>query len=160
MTSLLKNKKGIQLTKIIVGQLLVISVIMGIYLFLNAGINEYVSSPPAEYNESFLRIKGIYGNLSETLNKTNTELGDIDSSTGGVVDTVNDFLGFFFNAGYRAARVAGLSIGGINTMIDVALSEVALGSYGDLLKGLLLLGVIVVFVIGIFLNFIIKSGRE
>lgn len=158
MKRLKKNKKGLQLSNMIIGLLITVAITMGFFVWLSDGITQYASTVPSDYNSSFLRIQGIYGNLSSNINQSYEELQDVSSQTEGV--TVVDFLSFFFNAGYRSAKIAALSITSMFSVGDAAVSVIPLGSYADLLKGLLFLGIIVIFAIGILLNFIIKSGRE
>ena len=148
-----------QLSKIIIGNLVIIAVVVGIFTFISDGINQYGVVAPDGYNESFTKIGDTQTDLLGTLNQTYDDLNNVDSSTTGG-NSGTDFLGFFFSAGYTAARTATGSISGTNTMIDVAIGSLPLGSYGGVLKSLFLLGILAVIVIGILLNFIIKSGRE
>jgi hypothetical protein len=148
-----------QLSKIIIGQLAIILVVIGLFYFISDGISSYSATPPSGYEDSFNRINSTFAELSTTINQTNDELGDIDTS-GGILGSVTDFIGYFFNSGYKAAKVAALSYKGVNEMVDVSIGQMGLGSYGGLLKGVLLAMILVVFAIGILLNFIIKSGRE
>jgi hypothetical protein len=155
---LIKDKKGLQLSSMIIGLLLTISLTAGLFIWLSNGITGYDASPPSGYNQSFLKIQDAYGDLSQNVNQTYNELQDISSETGG--NSVTDFLGFFFGAAYRSANIAAQTIGSMFSIGDSAVDSIPLGEYGNLLKGLLFLGIIVVFAIGILLNFVIKSGRE
>lgn len=148
-----------QLSKIIVGNLVIIAVVVGIFTFISDGINQYGAVAPDGYNESFTKIANTQTELLGNLNQTYEDLNNVDSSTtaGG---SNTDFLGFFFSAGYTAARTAIASISGTNTMVDVAIGSLPLGNYGQVLKSLFLMGILAVIVVGILLNFIIKSGRE
>ena len=148
-----------QLSKIMIGNFVVIAIVVGLFTFISDGINQYGAVAPDGYNESFTKIANTQTDLLGNLNQTYDDLNNVDSSTtGGSGNT--DFLGFFFSAGYTAARTATASISGTNTMIDVAIGSMPLGGYGQVLKSLFLLGILTVMVIGILLNFIIKSGRE
>lgn len=158
MKYLVKNKKGLQLSNMILGMLLTIAVITGFSLWIADGVTQYSSSPPSGYNTSFARITEESTNLGKQLTNASKQLDTINSETQG--NRVLDFLSFFFDAGYRAAQIAVLSIGSMNTFVDVAISETPLGEFGNLLKILAYAALLAVFIIGILLNFIIKSGRE
>lgn len=165
MKKITQNKKGLRLSNMIIGMLLTVGVMMGLFAWMVDGVNNYGVNPPDDYNESFFKIQGVYGNLSENIGESYNQIQNISTNTGssGVVD----FLGFFFSSGYRAAQTAVKSISSMFTLTDIAISETPISqnlpngtNYADLLKGLLWLGLVVVFSIGILLNYVIKSGRE
>ena len=147
-----------QLSKMLIGNIIVIAIVTGIFIFISDGINQYGVVAPDGYNESFVKIANTQQNLIDNINSTYDDLNNVESSTTGGGST--DFLGFFFNSGYTAARTAIGSISGVNTMIDVAIGSLPLGNYGAILKVLFLGAIFIVMTIGILLNFIIKSGRE
>lgn len=146
-----------QLSKIMIGMFVIIAIVTGLFTFISDGITRYGVTVPAGYNDSFAKITGTQSSLTSNINATYDDLNNIDSSNSG---GITDFLGFFFNAGYRAAKTATGSITGINTMVDVAIGSLPIGGYGATLKVLFMGGILVAIVIGILLNFVIKSGRE
>ena len=154
------NKKGLQLSNIIIGMLLTVGVMLGYFAWISDGITQYGVNTPSEFNESFNTMYGVYGNLSLIINNTQQQLNTPDANSPQGFSQTFDFLGYFFNAGYRAAQTAMTAMGSMFAIVDVSISTSVLGSYGDIIKGLLLLGIIVIFIIGILLNYIIKSGRE
>jgi hypothetical protein len=143
----------------LIGNIIIIGIVTGLFIFISDGITQYGVTAPEGYNESFSKITNTQIDLINNLNATYDDLNNVDSSTTGSTGNT-DFLGFFFNAGYTGARTATGSITGVNTMIDVAIGGLPLGSYGAVLKTLFLTAIVVVVIIGILLNFIIKSGRE
>lgn len=149
-----------QLTKMNVGIIVIIAVITGLSFFITDGIVQYGIEAPEGYNNSFDTIRNTQSSLYQNINSTYGALQDVDSNTATGSSGSTDFLGFFFNAGYTAAQTATGSITSVNTMIDVAIGSSGLGEYGAILKNLFLAAILVVMVIGILLNFIIKSGRE
>lgn len=158
MKQLIKNKKGLQLSHMIIGMLVIIGIMMGYFYWITDAVNQYGIAQPSGANDSFYKINNTVSQIDTLLVNTSTELNQINSRNNNNIAL--DFISFFFDAGYRAAKVATLSIGSMNVFVDVAVDTAIPGTYGSLVKNLLLLGIIVIFVIGILMAFIIKSGRE
>lgn len=145
-----------KLTDIIIGTLLVVAVLTGTFMFLSGGIQAYTPNETYD-NTSYARLSGVLGNISEQVNQTESELNTVNSE-GSVLSQFTDYIGYIFNSGYRAAVIAGKSISGTNTLIDISFQEAKIGEYGTVLKNIVMLILVVVIVIGILLNYIIKPN--
>lgn len=149
------NKKGLQLSNMIIGMLFTVAIVSGFFIWISDGITQYSATAPTDYNQSFERVKNISAALEDDLRDTQSTLNNTKGN-----DNFLDYFGFLINAGYSAGKTAVNSITSMGELVDVAIEQSALGAYGDLLKSLILLTIITIFIIGILLNFILKSGRE
>lgn len=162
MKKIRKSKKGVQLSTMLIGMLFTIGITALMYTWIFDGVNQYSASPPSNYNDSYYKVKGIYGNLSNDFNSTFDQLNTINSNTAnqGVTTVVLSFVDFFFNAAYRAAKVALGSVVSIFTLIDVSISGLPLGGDTNLIKGLAYLSILFIAIIAILMRFVFKSGAE
>jgi hypothetical protein len=144
-----------QLSKIIIGSLLTVLVMAGLFIYFGSGITTYSSTIGSGFdNSSFVKIANISNKIGQTVNETESELNA--GSSGSVLD----FVGYFFNKGYQAAKVSIAVVEGEYILVNEALNIGVLGTYGTIIKSILTIAILVVFTIGILLAFIIKSGRE
>lgn len=151
----LNNKKGLQLSNMIIMMLITVAITSGFFIWISNGITQYSVTPPDGYNESFTRIQNIYTDIDNNLQETQTKLNNTQGNSNFI-----DYFGFIINAGLSAAKTTVGVMSSMGVLVEVAVDESALGAYGDLIRILFLIAIIVVFIVGILLNFIIKSGRE
>jgi hypothetical protein len=143
-----------KLSNIILGVSLMIIISTGLMIFLVDAIEQYQpSNIPADYNKSFVRIQNNLNSLSAISNSTSDSVSDLN----GNQNIVQDFLGFFFGKGYKAATtlVEGVKLNAVilNEGIDNTLGATPIGSTIKNV-GLLLIGA---FILLMLLAFIIKS---
>ena len=143
-----------KLHEIIIGQILVIAVISGIFLFMNDGINQYNPTVPDQYNATFVRIQSVIGDINKTASDTRDSLTSLSTQSG-----ITDYLGFFFNSAYNTVKLVVKIPLGMMTFVDEGINNIPMGGYDSLLKTYLYVAIIVFVFIGILMHAIIKSDR-
>jgi hypothetical protein len=144
-----------QLSKIMIGQVILVLVASGFLLFLSEGITTYPDIIGSYDNSSLVRIQGASARLDNITRDVNEDLQETSGPSGGV----SDFLGFFFSAGYKAGIAAITAVELNNILIDEFINNTIGGTaYGEILKAGLGMMVIIV-IIAILLHFITKSER-
>lgn len=152
-----QNRYGkITLSTIIIGQLLLLVIMSGIFMFFVDGINSYgPTNLPSGYNSSFIKIQNQLSNFTNLLNRTEVKLAV--RSDASFINTISDFLGFFFNAGYQGLQIASESLK-LNYLLVTEGADAVTGGteYGHLLKSVGTLMIIVIILLGIIMTIIFK----
>ena len=144
-----------ELNKIYVGAIFGIIIFLSFFLFLNDGALQYSTTLPSGYNHSFLAVQSTLSDINQTTSEIQTQLSSITAQSG-----LLDYLGFFFNAGYKALTSAIKLVSSFFTFTDESLTVMGgAGAFGSTLKVALYSSLIVLFFIGIILHAIIKSDR-
>ena len=143
-----------ELSKIIIGQGLLILVIASFLIFLSQGIAVYQpSSIPSDYNSSFVRLQNGINNLTDYMNRTQADIKAEAPTSGNLID----FIGFYFSAGYKGLGIAVQSVGITYDLVDEGTNAIAGGTqYGSLLKAVGMILILVVILIAIILSIIFK----
>lgn len=142
-----------ELNKIYIGVLFGILAFAGVFSLLADGIDKYSVSVPADYNDSYAKIRAELDDINATTGKMKDQLETIKTSSG-----VIDYLGFFFNSGYQALKTSGEITGSLFTFVDIGLESIS-PSDGGFLKIIFYSSIIVLLFIGIIMHAIIKSDR-
>lgn len=147
----------VKLTNIMIGTLCAITIYISLFTFLTDGINQYgtPNNLPTNFNNSYSIINNQLNNINETTASLKNQMTSITAQSG-----VLDYLGFFFNAGYKALTSAGEITESIFVITDTSLDNAGgFGSSGEKIK-LLIYGIIIIlFFVGIIMHAIIKSDR-
>lgn len=133
-----------------------ILIVSAFFIFLADGINVYApSAVPSAYNQSFVAIKEQLDSISNLTNATNTAL-KVKPPTNPL-SGILDFIGFFFSAGYQALQIAVQSVN-LNVLMVSQATDVIVGGteYGNLLKAVGLVLLLIVIIIGILMSIIFK----
>jgi hypothetical protein len=100
------------------------------------------------------------------ISESNTTLSLVERSKDQMLaveeseSTLFDRIGAFFRGGYDAVKLLFNSFGSISRLIVSSLGELSfLGGFGNYLGTILTSIVLVVIIVGILLNFLIKSDR-
>lgn len=147
----------LKLTNIMLGVLCGIIVYISLFNFLDDGIVQYgvTNTLPDEYNASYNVVKGELSEINKTVTGIKNQIKSISAQSG-----LLDYLGFFFNAGYKALSGAGQITSSVFIITDSSLNSTeSLGSSVDLIKQLIYASVIIIFFVGILMHAVIKSDR-
>lgn len=146
-----------KLSDIMIGLVFSIILFIGLFTFLTDGVIQYgvESNLPSEYNQSFIVIKGELDNINKTTSGIKAQLSDITAQSG-----ILDYLGFFFNAGYKALTGAGQITKSLFIITDESIEVTGgLGETGGFLKTGIYMSIIIIFFVGILMHAVIKSDR-
>ena len=147
----------VKLTSILIGVLCAVAVYVSLFTFLTDGITQYgtPTNLPSSFNNSYSIINQQLNNINETTTGLKDQLTSISAQSG-----VLDYLGFFFNAGYKALTGAGQITSSVFVITDTSLDSAGgFGASGFLIKQLIYGAVIILFFVGIIMHAIIKSDR-
>jgi hypothetical protein len=144
-----------ELSKILIGIVLVSVVSATFLLFISEGVAQYNPvSVPATYANSFNNISTGTKSLNNIVNDTESGL-DIKGNS----NAVSDFIGFFFGNGYKAGKtfIEGMKLTNIivNEGIENTVGGTSIGQSWKNAIGT----IIIIALISILLHFIIKSER-
>jgi hypothetical protein len=144
-----------ELSKILIGIVLVSVVSATFLLFISEGVAQYnPTSVPTTYANSFNNISTGTKELNNIVNDTESGL-EIDGNT----NAVSDFIGFFFGNGYKAGKtfIEGMKLTNIivNEGIENTVGSTSIGQSWKNAIGT----IIIIALISILLHFIIKSER-
>jgi hypothetical protein len=144
-----------ELSKILIGIVLVSVVSTTFLLFISEGVTQYSPvSVPTTYANSFNNISVGTSSLNNIVNDTETGL-KIDGNS----NAVSDFIGFFFGNGYKAGKtfIEGMKLTNIivNEGIENTVGSTGIGQSWKNAIGT----IIIIALISILLHFIIKSER-
>lgn len=143
-----------QLSKILIGQVLLVLVGSAFLFFLSEGITTYPDIIGNYDNSSLVRIQNTANELRNITQGATSELQQTQGPSG-----ITDFLGFFFGAGYKAGISLIVGVELTDVLIDETVKNITAGSaYGEILKSGLMM-IVVIVIIAILLHFITKSDR-
>ena len=140
-----------------IGVLCAIAVYVSLFTFLTDGISQYgtPSNLPTGFNNSYSIISQQLNNINETTESLKNQMTSITAQSG-----LLDYLGFFFNAGYKALTSAGDITKSTFIITDTSLDNAGgFGSSGFIIKQLIYGIIIILFFVGIIMHAIIKSDR-
>lgn len=144
-----------ELSKILIGIVLVSVVSTTFLLFISEGVTQYSPvSVPTTYANSFNNISTGTKELNNIVNDTEGGL-----EINGNSNAVSDFIGFFFGNGYKAGKtfIEGMKLTNIivNEGIENTVGSTSIGQSWKNAIGT----IIIIALISILLHFIIKSER-
>ena len=139
-----------RLSYILLGVILTGLIISGFTVWLSEGVTTY---SPSDYNESQISAFNKMEELTVKLNRTRTEISELDGNNP------LDVIGNFFTSGYQTIVVYISSIDIVGSLIGEGIKNLPLGEYGSVLQTGLWLMLITLILIGVFMHFIIKSDR-
>lgn len=144
-----------ELNKIYIGSIFSIIIFIGLFTFLFDGITQYQPTAiPTAYNESYTRISATLDDINETTSAIQDQLSSVTVQSG-----VLDYLGFFFNAGYKALSSGIGLVGTFFVFVDESLYVLGGAGLGSVLKVALYSSIIVLFFIGIIIHAFVNSDR-
>jgi hypothetical protein len=144
-----------QLSKIIIGQLAIIIVVIGMVIFIGDGVLHYPNEQSSGYNSTgFDKIEAQYQSLNSTINEARDKTENTSS-----LNPLANFIDIYFGGGLKAIRVAVSGVQITNTIVDVSVDE-TIGNYeiGRTVKLMVSAMIVVALFIGILLYVIL--GRE
>lgn len=145
-----------QLSKIIIGQLLLVIVAAGFLVFISDGVSKYSVTVPAGYNETLLKFQNNLNNISNSIGTTRDNL-NVNTNGGLGINSITDFVGYFFNAGYKAMKTVTAVVELNFDLIDVVVDNAFPGTFGDIVRVVFVIIILVVIMIAILMRTLTKG---
>jgi hypothetical protein len=142
------------LHKLLIGTLLVGLVVSGLMLFLSGGVTTYGMT---DYNNtSMSKVSSAFTDIQDATNATQEKLMRLQTQEGD-----QNKLDLFFTQAYDGAKTIGASMSALFTITDAGLSDTTpgLGVFGGTMKLYFMLMILIVFIIGFLMYFIIGKDR-
>lgn len=142
------------LHKVLLGTLLIGLMVTGIMIFFTGGIATYGVT---DYNNtSMIKVTNSFNTIQEATNNTQTKLLNLQTQEGD-----QNKLDLFFTQAYDGAKTIGASMSALFAITDAGLSDTTpgLSKFGSSLKLYLTLMILIVFIIGFLMYFIIGKDR-
>lgn len=144
-----------QLSNIIIGVLLIGLITSGIGIFLgNVALNYSVDNVE---NHTFMQVFiNESASTRDLMEQTEEKLLQVEDDESSVFDRI----GAFFRGGYDAVKLLFSNFGSLSRIVNTGVSEIDfLGAFGNILSSTIIAIILVVFAIGLLLNYLIKSDR-
>ena len=146
-----------QLSKILVGQLILIIIACGFLFFISDGVAKYNPIVPDGYNKTFVKFQDNLNNISSSIGNTKEDLKV--NTNGGFFGSnpITDFVGYFFNAGYKAMKtvtaIVELNFDLINDAVDNAFP----GAFGNIVRVAASIIILIVILVTILMRTVTKG---
>lgn len=127
-------------------------IITAMIIFYGGGVNTYGST---DYNSSDLEV--FNSSISELQDVINETANDLQNLKGNPDAT--DILSAFFTSAYGSAKTAAASISTFFKITNAGVGNLGLGSFGNILVGVLGSLIVIILFVGIILHLVTKSDR-